>query len=205
MIKRAIPILLCLSLLLATLTSCGNAPAVPGKGITVTDCVGRKVSVPEDPDSICTLCPFSGQMAILLGVGDRITSTVNNVSRSELLAEICPSIRNASIVKNSGSVNAEEILRLGTDLIVVNESTYADDDEKAKLDAIGVPYVVIGYETIAEQLEAVEILGKTLGKEQEAGEYIEYFKEVMDSLSGIKDTDNTDAPRLYHAVKPYRC
>ncbi len=197
MIKRATAILLCLALFFCTLTSCGSAPAAPAGTVAVTDCVGRKVTVPEDPVSICTLCPFSGHMAILLGAGERITSTVNNVSRSELIREICPSIANASVVKSSGSVNAEEILRLGTDLIIVNESTYRSESEKAKLDAIGVPYVVIGYETIDEQLKAVEVLGQTLGNEQEAADYVKYFRDMIQTLP---DFSKTTPLRLYHAV-----
>ncbi len=197
MTKRVFSILTILSLVICLLSSCTDATIVPSTGITITDSVGRTVTAPKDARSICTLCPFSGQMAILLGAGERITSTVNNVSRSELLREICPSIRNSSVVKNSGSVNAEEILRLQTDLIIVNESTYINADEKTKLDAIGVPYVVIGFETIAEQLAAVEILGQTLEKESEAGEYIEYFQNIMEMLSA---SNKAKPPRLYHAV-----
>lgn len=199
MTKRFISVLLICVTLLGVLTSCGTSPAAPGEGIVVTDSVGRKVSVPNDPASICTVCPFTGQVAILLGVGDRITSTVNNVSRSELLGEICPSIRSASVVKNSGSVNAEEILRLGTDLIFVNKSTYDDADERAKLDTIGVPYVVIGFETVAQQLEAVRIIGQALGKEREAEAYLTWFGEVVDLLDTTL-ADVPQQPRLYHAV-----
>ena len=199
MTQRFAAFFLVCAILICALTACADAPAASGTGIAVTDSAGRDVRVPEDPVSICTVCPFTGQMAILLGVGDRITSTVNNVSRSELLCAICPSVRSASVVKNSGSVNAEEILRLETDLIFVNESTFADADERAKLDAIGVPYVVVGYETIAEQLDAVHIIGQALGKEREAAEYIRYFQDTLDMLTNAL-RDVPDLPRLYHSV-----
>ena len=199
MTKRFLSLLIAAALILCTLTACGEAPVVSASGITVTDCVGRTVTVPKDPVSICTLCPFSGHMAILLGVGERITSTVNNISRSELIGEICPSVKNASVVKSSGSVNAEEILRLETDLILVNESTYINNDEKAKLDAIGVPYVVIGFETIAQQFDAVRVLGKALQNEAEAEAYLGWFQSVIDLLDANL-ADVSDPPRLYHSV-----
>lgn len=200
--RRILSLLVICALLLGSFCACVPAPAAQSADVTVTDSVGRTVTVPAHPQSICTVCPFSGQMAILLGVGDRITSTVNNVARSELIGEICPAITQASVVKSSGSINAEEILRLQTDLILVNASTYIDDDEKAKLDAIGVPYVVIGFETIAEQLQAVKILGQTLGKEREADAYTDYFQDVIDTLSSMRlpETQMTDPPRLYHSV-----
>lgn len=197
--KRIVSLVLLFALLCGLFCACGEGDASPAGGITVTDSVGREVTVPQNAVSISTVCPFSGQMAILLGAGDRITSTVNNVARSELILAICPSLQNASVVKNSGSVNAEEILRLGTDLIIVNESTYINADEKTKLDAIGVPVVVIGYKTIEEQLDAVRILGKALGKAREADAYITYFRQTIGllqkRLQGVEK-----APRIYHAV-----
>ena len=200
MTKRVLSRLFCIVLTLCLLSSCGGVPTERAAGgVTVTDSLGREVTVPANAVSICTVCPFTGQMAILLGAGDRITSTVNNVSRSELLCEICPSIRSASVVTSGGSINAEEILRLGTDLIFVNESTYKNDDEKAKLDAIGVPCVVIGFETIDEQFEAVRVIGKALGKEEKAETYLDRFRAAID-LVDTTLADVTDPPRLYHSV-----
>ncbi len=199
MMRRMTALMMVCVLTVCILSSCGKKIAAPEAGFTVTDSVGRVVTVPSDPRSICTVCPFTGQMAILLGAGERITSTVNNVSRSKLLCDICPEIQNASVVKSGGSVNAEEILRLGTDLLFVNESTYNDADERAKLDAVGVPYIVIGYETIDEQCEAVRVIGEALQNTQEAEAYLAWFRSVVDLLDTTL-RDVTDPPRLYHSV-----
>ena len=198
MTKRVCAVLICLVLVFGCFGCVkGNTPE--SGVITITDCAGRTVQVPKDPQSICTVCPFSGQMIILLGAGEHITSTVNNVARSNLLSEICPAIDNAVVVKNSGSINAEEVMALNTDLIFVNTGAYETDAERAKLDVMGIPYVVIGYETIHEQLQAIRILGQALGREEAAERYIKWFE---DTLRLVDDTlKDTESPvRLYHSV-----
>ena len=190
---------LAVALLLIFVSLCGCVPgSTASKGdFTVTDSVGREVSVPRDPHSICTLCPFSGPVIVMLGLGDRITSFTNNAARSRLLMQICPSLENASVVKNSGSVNAEEIMARNTDLMIVNSGVYESETERAKIEAIGAPYIVIDYETIDDQLRAVDILGKALGREEKAQEYISYFKSVIERAE--KSAKGTDI-RLYHSV-----
>lgn len=197
MTKRLLSAVLCVVVIACILAGCGNTPAVPTDGIIVTDCVGRKVTVPKQPHSICAVCPFSVQIAVLLGAGEQITSAAITAEDGGLLYEICPSLRNASVIRDDRSINTEEIARADTDLILVNKSTWDNADEKAKLEAVGVPYVVIGYDSIDEQLDAVTILGKTLGKEKEAEEYVSYFRDTIQTLAAPK---STEAPRLYHAV-----
>ena len=72
-----------------------------------------------------------------------------------LLMQICPSLENAAVVKNSGSVNAEEIMSRNTDLMIINSGVYESEAERAKIEAIGAPYIVIDFETIEDQLKAV--------------------------------------------------
>ena len=188
-----------LTLIVITVYFCGCAPAKPSvKGdFSVTDSAGREVEVPSDPQSVCTLCPFSGPVIVMLGCGDKITSFTNNAARSRLLMQICPSLENAAVVKNSGSVNAEEIMAKNTDLIIMNSGVYENETELAKIDAMGIPYIVIGYETIEDQLKAVDILGKVFKNEKKAQEYISYFRSIIDRAE--KDAVGTPK-RLYHSV-----
>ncbi len=195
--KRFAALALALFIPFASLCACTVKPVQTKGSITVKDSVGREVSVPDNPQSICTLCPFSGPVIVMLGLGERITSFTNNAARSKLLMQICPSLSNAAVVKNSGSVNAEEILARNTDLIIINSGVYYSDTERKKIEAIGKPFIVIDYDTIDDQLKAVEILGKALEREKKANEYISYFKSVTEKAKQIaKGTDI----RLYHSV-----
>ena len=189
------------TVLLAFLFAACSAPAGEDADRTVTDSAGRSVSLPQEIDNISCVCPFSGSMIVLFGYGDRVTTGCNNMTRSALLNSICPGISDLTVVKNSGSINAETILEYGADVIFVDQGTYENADQRAKLDAIGIPYVVIGYETLDEQLDAVAVIGEVLNAEEEAARYIDWAKDIMDRVEKVcGDIPDSEKPRIYHSV-----
>lgn len=193
-------LVLALLALLASLIACApTAPKPAGPIYTITDSVGRSVDVPQNPQSICCVCPFTGPILVMLDAGDKITSCCHNMSRSTLLNLLCPSLKDSVLTKNSGSINAEEILRLSTDLIFIDQGTYLIDDEKAKLENMGIPYVVIGFDDLASQLDAIEVIGNALGQQKKAVAYIEWCRQTYDSVAQTSAANRTDL-RLYHAV-----
>jgi iron complex transport system substrate-binding protein len=189
-------VFLCLSL---ALTSCaGSGPAV-SDGVRVTDMAGRDVTVPKDPKSICVLDAYAAPVVVMLGYGDRMPTTVNAVSRNLLLQSIAPALRNSAVVKTSGAVNAETILQAKTDLIIAGPDTYSSADEKAKLDTLGIPYIVVKYASMADQIAVVTLLGKALGSEAMAQKYTDYYKKCIDTVkNGVPEAGQPI--RLYHAV-----
>ena len=199
--RRIRSVFLALCLLTALLCGCAAANGQPSaETVTVTDCAGRTVEVPKDPQSICCVCPFSGPIIVMCGYGDRVTTACNNMTRSNLLTMICPRIADAVVVKSSGSVNGEAVLEYDTDLIFVNDGTYETPDERAKLDALGVPYVVVGFDDLESQLDAMLVIGRALGAEEKAQSYVDWcrgvYADVQDALSG----DLGEPVDLYHAV-----
>ena len=192
-----------LALLMTAVLLCGcaalRAPAASDT-ITVTDCAGRTVAVPRDPQSICCVCPFSGPIIVMCGYGDRVTTACNNMTRSNLLTMICPSIADAVVVKSSGSVNGEAVLEYGTDLIFVNDGTYEVPAERAKLDSLGVPYVVIGFDDLRSQLDAMLVIGRALGAEDRAQDYVDWCEGVYADVQAALSGDLGEPVDLYHAI-----
>lgn len=199
--KRFLAALLTLCLTAALLCGCAARDvSTASDTITVTDCAGRTVAVPKDPQSICCVCPFSGPIIVMCGYGDRVRTACNNMTRSNLLTSICPSIADAVVVKSSGSVNGEAVLEYGTDLIFVNDGTYETAEERAKLDALGIPYVVIGYEDLESQLEAIRVIGRALGAEEKARDYTDWCESVYADVQNALSGDLGEPVDLYHAV-----
>lgn len=199
--KKSAALLLILSLLLSLLSACSEVTAEPVPMRTVTDMLGRTVSVPEDPQQICALNPFCAPFVVAFGLGDRMKATVNAIKRDVLIQSICPSLKDAVVVKNSGVINAEALLELGVDLIFLEESTYADEDERAKLDAISIPYIVLRNDTIQNALDSVLLMGEILNARARARDYVAYYLDTLDLVSRtVADIPEEDRPTLYHAV-----
>lgn len=134
------------------------------------------MTVPKDPDIICTLSAFAGPLVCLYGYSEEMMATSNNVLRSNFLKEMCPAVRNAVNVKISGTMNAESILAINAELIFVDLTMYSDADERAKLDTMGIPYVVVDFVDMESQMEAALVVGKALGCDEEAERYVSYYR-----------------------------
>ena len=187
--------------MMTTLGGCGARESeLSSDSIEITDCAGRTVSIPADPQSVSCVCPFSGAYIVMFGAGDAITTACNNMTRSLLLASICPSVADALVVKSSGSINAEEILEQDTDLLVVNGELYADPDERQKMDTMGIPYIVIEFDGLESQLHAIEVLGQAFGAEEKAEQYTAWCRSVYQDVANAADQYTGTPIRLYHAV-----
>ena len=199
--RRIISAILALCLTAAILCGCASISGqTAADTITVTDCAGRTVVVPKNPQSICCVCPFSGPIIVMCGYGDRVTTSCNNMTRSNLLTMICPGLADAVVVKSSGSVNAEAVLEYGTDLIFVNDGTYEAAEERAKLDSLGVPYVVVGFDDLESQLDAMLVIGRALGAEEKMRDYTDWCKSVYADVRQALSEAPDDPAELYHAV-----
>lgn len=130
-----------------------------------------------------------------------MTAIVNAIKRDALIQAICPSLQDATVVKSGGSVNAEALLELEVDLIFLESSTYENDSERMKLDALGIPYVVLKNDTIQQSMDSVLLMGEILGAEERAEAYVQYYQDVLDRVSQAVASIPEDArPTLYHSV-----
>ena len=191
-------VVLCAVLLLS---SCARMVPDETDGITVTDMAGREVTVPSDPQSVCVLDAYAAPVVVMLGYGDKMPTTINAVGRNLLLQSICPALENAVNVKNSGTINAETILEKGTDLMIIGIETYLNTDEKAKVETLGIPYIVVSYTSMADQMDVVTLLGEALQNENMAEKYVDYYQSCIDLVeNGVPESDDDSEIQLYHSV-----
>ena len=114
---------------------------------------------------------------------------------------MCPAVRNAINVKNSGTMNAESIIAINAEIIFVDLTMYSDADERAKLDTMGIPYVVVDFTGTESQMKAAEIVGKALGCDEEAARYVSYYREAIASVGAVLEAHPELAKyRVYHSV-----
>ncbi|NLW90141.1 MAG: ABC transporter substrate-binding protein [Syntrophomonadaceae bacterium] len=169
--------------------------------ITLTDTLGRKVSVPRKIERVACLYAFTGHVTVMLGQGEKIVAVPGGLKRDVLLNQICPTIKNASVPSSNESINIEELLRVKPDLVLINRQTGINKDETAKLDRFDLPYLVIDFQSMEEQRRAVNIIGKVLSAEKEALAYSEYYLDCIKRVSErVKDIPEDQRLRVYHSV-----
>lgn len=199
-------------LLLLVLTLSLSATACTGdtessnvrKSRILTDCVGREVAIPMEIEKVAALDSFAGESMVMLGAGEKIVATPNGVKRDVLLQQIYPNLENLSVPMSGGVVNGETILTLKPDVIFLKYDLYLNEGELEKLDKLGIPYLVVAYATMEEQIFAFDMIGKVVGGEAEkkAIEINQYYQEVIDLTSQrTKEIPEGEKLRVYHSIQ----
>ena len=203
MLKRSCALLLVL-LFLFSAAACGGAGGSGGgngPAKTITDCIDREVNVPEDPQRVICMYASTAHMMALLDKGDLIVGASDGVTRDQMMVTKYPSVEQVPTPYNEGAVNAEEVLALDPDLILIKREMYQNDTERAKLDDLGIPYVVVDYYSLSELKRAITVMGNVFGEEAEAADYISYMEQtIADVQKRLEDVPETERPRVYHAI-----
>lgn len=171
--------------------------------ITVIDSLNREVKIPAEPERIAVLDSFAGEAAVMTGAGERIVTCPNGVKSDSLLCRIAPHLNDIEAVMSGGSFNAEALLALSPDVIMIKESLYRAEDERAKLEKLQIPYIVVGYDNMAEQIYALKLVGAAEGSEcrAKAEKIADYYCDVIKRVSAdAADIPESQVMRVYHSI-----
>ena len=205
MLKR-LGAILTMTLLVLGVSGCQTKtnPTVQNESIamvSVTDSLGREVMVPVNPERIACLYAFTGHVTTLLDKGPDIVAAVEGLKRDKLLTQLVPEILTAFIPLNADKINIEELIKSDPDLIFIREDTAKDEREIDQIDKTGIPYLIISDTTMEEQMEAIGIIGKALGKEAEADEYLDFYQGSIELVKSVIDEiPEADRVRVFHSV-----
>lgn len=200
--KKMIP-----TLVLLCLTSCSRQEEVkdltPEVGyIIVTDYLGRQVKVKEDIEHIGSLFAGPSHIIAMLGDADKIVAITQGNIKDLLFCEIYPEIHQARVVKRSNVINIEEIAKKPRpDVFIVNPEVALDEGQIGKLKKLKIPIITFAYRDMQQQLEMVELLGKVIGRNDEAKDFVDYYKKTVERVaSRTADIPDEEKKTVYHAI-----
>lgn len=189
-------------LLLAAAILYINSPAhTKAKEKHVTDCYGRDVVVPGEVKRIACLYAFSGHVVSMLGRADDIVAVVRGLKRDRLLTDMYPSILNASVPGSNDSLNVEELLNTKPDIVFIKDTIAGSRADTEMLDRFGIKYLVVYYDSIETQMNAVNVIGRAIDREKEAAKYNSYYRECISRVKKIAaKVPEKKRVRLYHSI-----
>lgn len=197
-------IILLITLLLILLSGCGAdgvRTQTAGETRTVTDCLGRSVEIPADPQRVACLYASTAHMMAMLGEEEKITGCPRNVKSETVMQLKYPDIADVSVPFQEGSINVEELLRADTDLVLLRYTVAAREAEVEKLDEAGIPYLVIDYMNMGELENAITIMGQVFRDEKEAGKYLQFSRDTINMVKErLADVPEKNWPVVYHSV-----
>lgn len=167
----------------------------------ITDCLGRQVPVPLKVERIACLCPESGYTLVMLGQGDKIVAVTNGLKRDIILTEMYPAIKDAVVPKLSESINIEELVKIQPDVVFVKNDASISGAEAEKLNKSQVPFLVVTYNSMAEQQYAIEMIGKVVGAYDKARQYNSFYQASVDRVQvRLAELPVEQRIRVYHSV-----
>ncbi|SHJ54750.1 ABC transporter substrate-binding protein [Parasporobacterium paucivorans] len=191
--------------LIVVCTACsGQSGAASGKETdTFIDCIGRKVEIPKTIRKVAAIDAFTGEAMVMMGAGSYMAACPEGVRSDMLLQEIYPELKDVAVVQSGGSINAEALLALDPDVVLVKYALYMTEGEVAKLDKLGIPYLVIEYTNMEEQIEALNLIGEVVGgKPLEKAETIcRYYEDTIHLVTEISEKiPQKEKLAVYHSI-----
>jgi iron complex transport system substrate-binding protein len=169
----------------------------------VVDSIGREVEVPVNPKSVAGLDSFAAEAMVMIGAGSQLCGCPAGVISDSLLCEIYPDLENVPVPLSGGTVNVETLLRDHPDVVFIKSDLYYSAGEVAKLDKLGIPYLVTKYGTMNEQIAAIEMIGAVCGgaADVSARRLADYYRGTIEFVkkhaAGIPESKKV---RVYHSI-----
>lgn len=199
---RVVVLILCFFTLLS---GCAKMPDPADSGFsktkTITDCIGRNVTIPENPQRVACLYAATAHMLALVDEGGEIVGAPDGVKRDVVMQIKYPGIKNIAVPYLNGAINTEELLRINADIALIRKDTAENAAEVEKLNNLKIPYVVVDFSSVAELQKAITVVGDIFGKRDITDRYVAYmnqtFAYVKEHLNGLSDSEKVT---VYHSV-----
>jgi iron complex transport system substrate-binding protein len=144
---------------------------------TVKDQLGRRIVIPKTVKRIAAFHHMASKIVYALGAQDRLVGQAFFRNEGEAIARMDPAFRGKPQLLQGHTINNEAILALKPDLAIVYASF--DTSEVNSLEDAGIRVVAVRGETLSESFESVRLIGKILGRERKAEDYIAACEQLI--------------------------
>lgn len=162
--------------------------------LTVTDGLGRQVTLPAPPRRIVSLAPKNTELVFALGAGDRLVGVTTYCNYPPEAAEL-PKVGGFT----SSSISLEQVLGLRPDLVLCAGELHRPTMEQ--LEPLHVPVLALGAESLRELYAELELLGAVLGRGSEAKRLIESMQQRVERVQDrLRDLPPEQRLKVFYQV-----
>ena len=179
------------SLLLAALLALSVLPALAEGGVTVTDMMGREITLSAPATRVVALTAADCEILCALGCGDTL------VGRGEY-CDYPASVLEVPSVQSGYETNIEEIIALQPQVVLMG--TMAQTAEQAEaLAAAGIATVISDAQDIDGVYTAIRLIGALMGKDAEAEALV---GDMEAAFAAIAEKSQDTGKTVYFEVSP---
>lgn len=192
-------------LALLLLSACGRGASPTPSALTVTDALGREVTLAAPPQRIVV----AGKATIMIVDAlylfpegpQRLAAVGTTAQGGDFLPIVDPNA--AAKATLGGEAGPEQIAAAGPDLVILK--SYLREKLGAPVEALGIPVFYVSLETPEQYFTELRALGQVLGNPARAEEVITFYQERMERVQKrVADIPDDGKPRvlvLQHSAK----
>ncbi|MDQ3458169.1 MAG: ABC transporter substrate-binding protein [Deinococcota bacterium] len=173
--------------LLLTLVS---TVALAGYPLTVSDDLGREVTLEAEPERIVSMLPSHTEVVCAVGACDKLVG-VDDYSDFPLEVTSLPRLGGGLT-----GADVEAIIALEPDLVLASQ--YGELAET--LAGAGLTVYAGSSQSYEEALAEFELLGRMVGREEEGALLAERVRSEVEEVAAL--TASQEAPRVYYEIDP---
>ena len=162
--------------------------------ITVTDQIGREVTIEQEAKKIVSGYYISTSTLIGLDLEDRLVGVEAKAAEREIYEKSAPDLLAMPQVGSLKAFDLEACIALKPDLVIL--AAKQKDSIKA-LEDLGIKVLVVNPETGEKMTEMIDLLGKVSGKEERAKELLSFIKEKEADVTSLVASE--EKPSVYLA------
>lgn len=189
--------------------------ALPAAARTVTDQLGRTVTIPDKVERVVCLQHHALNMMLEMQAGDRLVGILDTWKKdlSEGILKVWPKLDELPMPGGLRAVNVEEVLALKPDLVIVTHyfpKEFIEQMEKAKLPVVAFSFYRADYEQASRlnpklidpdkaytegMKDGIALMGEILGTQDKAAELTAYIMEKRE-LVGTRLADVPEEKKI---------
>ncbi|GAH29426.1 unnamed protein product, partial [marine sediment metagenome] len=159
--------------------------------VTVTDDVGKEVTLTEYPDKIISLAPGNTEILFTLDLDEELVG-VDNFSNYPEEAESIEKIGDAF------DLNMEKIIELEPDLILTLKGM---EEAVKEFENFGIAVYTLDANKIENVLEDIEEIGQLTNRVEKAEELTSEMQEKIDEIKTlVADVSDEEKPKVFYMV-----
>lgn len=148
--------------------------------VTVTDQLGREVTIETEPQTLVSGYYISTSMLIGLGLEDRLTGIEAKADTRPIYSLAAPELLELPNVGTAKEFDLEGCAALAPDLVIVPARL---KDSIPALEELGMTVIAVKPEDDAMMLEALELIGEATGTQARADELVGCYNQKLGELS----------------------
>lgn len=162
--------------------------AVKAAPVTITDDLGRKITLPRTPKRIISIAPSNTEILFALGLGDKVIGVTDSCDYPEA-AKSKPKV-------GSVDLNYEKIIEMAPDLVVAVGSLQRQGIER--LSMLGITVLAVDPKTINGVLHAIELIGKATDVEDRATTLVAKLSNRIEAVKArVAGAGASAKPRVF--------